>query len=104
MRHLSRFFGRSMGPARELSGRLSGEGFLLRGICQLTGVIDSPGLAMSIDMAMPTNRPHFHVWLQAKTGRMFYKCRPFHTRQTAREWAMRRQAETEKAACAKVRT
>ena len=66
------------------------------GFCQLTGAIDSPGLAMSIDMAMPTNRPHFHVWLQAKTGRMFYKCRPFHTRQTAREWAMRRQAESEK--------
>ena len=63
MRHLSRFFGRSMGPARELSGRLSGEGFLLRGICQLTWAIDRYELAISIDRDMLTNRPHYHVWL-----------------------------------------
>ena len=41
---------------------------------------------------MAANRPHFHVWLQAKTGRIFYKlARPYHTRQAARQAGMRRQ-------------
>ncbi len=50
---------------------------------------------MSID-GVKANRSHFHVWLQAATGRMFYKCRAFHTRQPAREWAMRRQPDSAK--------
>ncbi len=36
------------------------------------------------------NRPHFHVWLEARTGRMIYRlARGFHTRQAARQWAKR---------------
>lgn len=46
---------------------------------------------------MATNRPHYHVWLQAKTGRIFYKVtRGFHTRQAAAQWAKRRQTAPER--------
>ncbi len=38
------------------------------------------------------NRPHFHVWFQAKTGRIFWKAaRSFVTRQAAGQWAQRRE-------------
>lgn len=43
------------------------------------------------------NRPHYHLWLQAATGRIFYKVsRGFHTRQAARQYGMRRQPDAEK--------
>ena len=36
------------------------------------------------------NRPHFHAWAKARTGRMIYRlARPFHTKQAARQWAKR---------------
>lgn len=36
------------------------------------------------------NRPHFHIWVKARTGRMFYVlARAFHTRQAARQYANR---------------
>ena len=36
------------------------------------------------------NRPHYHVWAEARTGRMLYRlARAFHTRQAARQWAKR---------------
>ena len=36
------------------------------------------------------NRPHFHPWLEARTGRMIYRLsRGFWTRQAARQWAKR---------------
>ena len=39
---------------------------------------------------MAANRPHFHVWRLAKTGRIFYQvARGFHTGQAARQWASR---------------
>lgn len=42
---------------------------------------------------MKANRPHFHVWLEARGGRMRYRlARPFHTRQAAAQWAKRRYA------------
>lgn len=37
-----------------------------------------------------TNRPHFHPWLLASTGRAYFRCRGFFTRQAARQWALRR--------------
>ena len=45
---------------------------------------------------MPANRPHFHIWLQASTGRAFFKGRAFHTRQAARQWALLRQPDPAK--------
>ncbi|MCY4121861.1 MAG: hypothetical protein OXG72_13175 [Acidobacteria bacterium] len=45
---------------------------------------------------MNANRPHYHAWLMASTGRMFYKCRAFHTRQVASMWAKRRQPDPER--------
>ena len=46
---------------------------------------------------MPTtNRPHFHPWFLATTGRIFYKARAgdgFFTRQAAGQWAKRRQPD-----------
>ncbi len=39
---------------------------------------------------MSVNRPHFHPWLKAATGRAFFRARSFHTRQAARQWALRR--------------
>ena len=45
---------------------------------------------------MATNRPHYHVWLMARTERIFYKlARGFHTRQAARQWARRNRAGTD---------
>lgn len=39
---------------------------------------------------MTGNRPHYHVWLEARTGRMIYRlARGFFTRQAARQWALR---------------
>lgn len=46
---------------------------------------------------MPTNRPHYHVWLKAATGRIFYRlARGFHTRQAAAQWARRRQPASDR--------
>ena len=47
---------------------------------------------------MPTaNRPHYHVWLRARTGRIFYVLsRGFHTRQAAAKYGARRQPDSEK--------
>ena len=43
---------------------------------------------------MPANRPHYHVWLRARTGRIYYRlARGFHTRQAASKYAQRRQPE-----------
>ena len=42
------------------------------------------------------NRPHYHPWLMASTGRIFYKCRAFGTRQSAQRWAARKQPDKEK--------
>lgn len=43
---------------------------------------------------MPANRPHYHVWLRAATGRVFYVVRRgFHTRQAAQKFAARRQPD-----------
>ena len=45
---------------------------------------------------MPTNRPHFHVWAKARTGRIFYLiARGFHTSQAGRQWAKRNHADRE---------
>ena len=42
------------------------------------------------------NKPHFHVWIQHRDGRMIYRlARPFHTRQAARQWARRWRPEAE---------
>jgi len=39
------------------------------------------------------NRPHYHVWRKARTGRIFYMLkRGFHTRQACRQWAIRQDA------------
>ena len=39
---------------------------------------------------MVSNRPHFHVWIDHRSGRMAYRlARPFHTRQAAATWAKR---------------
>jgi len=39
---------------------------------------------------MKSNRPHFHVWIQARTGTMFYRlARGFDHAQTAKRWAKR---------------
>ena len=43
------------------------------------------------------NRPHYHPWLLASTGRIYYRCRPFFTRQAARQWAMRRRVNPREA-------
>ena len=42
------------------------------------------------------NKPHYHPWLMASTGRIFYKCAAKNSRQAARQWAMRRQPDPEK--------
>lgn len=40
---------------------------------------------------MTANRPHFHAWFLASTGRIWYwNKRGFFTRQAARQWAARR--------------
>ena len=40
------------------------------------------------------NKPHYHVWLLARTDKIFYKLAwPFNTRQAARQWAMRREPD-----------
>ena len=39
---------------------------------------------------MKANRPHYHVWLKARGGRMRYRlARGFHTRQAAHQWSQR---------------
>jgi len=44
--------------------------------------------------APPVNRPHYHVWYMAATGRAFFRlARGFHTRQAARQFAVRRQPD-----------
>lgn len=43
-----------------------------------------------------TNRPHYHVWIFHRNGRMSYRlARPFFTRQAARAWAMRHRPKDE---------
>ena len=43
----------------------------------------------------PVNRPHYHVWNLASTGRAFFRLtRGFHTRQAARQYAKRRQSDS----------
>ena len=45
-------------------------------------------------MTSRNNRPHFHIWRLARTGRIFYVLkRGFHTRQAARQWAQRREKD-----------
>lgn len=40
---------------------------------------------------MKPNRPHFHVWLTARGGRIRYRlARGFWTKQAAHQWAARR--------------
>ena len=42
------------------------------------------------------NRPHYHAWMLAPTGRIYYFVkRGFHTRQAARQWAQRRKPKDE---------
>lgn len=38
---------------------------------------------------METNRPHFHVWRFASERMSYRLIRGFHTRQAARQWAVR---------------
>lgn len=46
---------------------------------------------------MPANRPHYHPWLMAATGRIFYRVtRGFFTRQAAHKYAARRQPDPDK--------
>ena len=41
-------------------------------------------------MESPPNRPHFHVWIKARSGTIFYKlAKGYHTSQAARQWAKR---------------
>ena len=57
------------------------------------------GFQLSISKPMAiVNRPHYHVWLKARTGRIFYRlARGFHTtRQAASQWGKRRQPVAEK--------
>ena len=42
------------------------------------------------------NQPHYHPWLMATTGRIFYKCKARNTRQAAAQWAKRRQPDGER--------
>ena len=43
---------------------------------------------------MAANRPHYHVWFLAATGRAFFRTGPgFHTRQAAQQWARRRRSD-----------
>ena len=43
-----------------------------------------------------TNRKHFHIWAEAKTGRAFFKlARGYDTRQTANNWAKRLKPDTQ---------
>lgn len=42
-------------------------------------------------MEPKANRPHYHVWRKARTGRIYYKLtRPFFRRQNARKYAVHR--------------
>ena len=46
---------------------------------------------------MATNRPHYHVWILARTGRIFYKLkRSFHTQPAATQWAKRNRPEAKR--------
>ncbi|MCY4111647.1 MAG: hypothetical protein OXF96_06865 [Chloroflexi bacterium] len=49
-----------------------------------------------MDAGYRLNRPHFHAWMMAATGRIFYKTRPFETRQAASQWAKRREPDPER--------
>ena len=43
-----------------------------------------------------TNKPHYHVWLTAKGGRIFYRLAwPFESGQAARQWANRNRPDQE---------
>ena len=43
------------------------------------------------------NRPHFHVWIRARTGKMFYQlAKGYHTSQAARQWAKRNYPDQER--------
>lgn len=45
---------------------------------------------------MKANRPHFHVWRKAATGRAYFRlARGFHTSQAARQWAKRNRPDAE---------
>ena len=40
---------------------------------------------------MKVNRPHFHIWLKARGGRIYYRlAKGFHTRQAAAQSSKRR--------------
>ena len=42
------------------------------------------------------NRPHCHVWAEARTGRILYRlARPFWSRQAAGQWARRHYPDRE---------
>ena len=42
-------------------------------------------------MKPKANRPHFHVWVQARSGTAyFWLAKGYHTRQAAGQWARRR--------------
>ena len=46
---------------------------------------------------MKANRPHYHVWLKAKTGRIWYKlARSFNSHQAAVQWGKRNKPESER--------
>lgn len=45
---------------------------------------------------MTANRPHFHVWVRARTGRIFYILkRGFFTSQAARQWSKRNRPDSQ---------
>ena len=41
-------------------------------------------------------KKHYHPWLMASTGTMFYKCRRRNTRPSAHKWAKLRQPDPHK--------
>ena len=51
---------------------------------------------VNMDAGYRLNRPHYHPWMMAATGRAMFRGRGFHTRQAATQWAKRRQPDGEK--------
>ena len=50
-----------------------------------------------LEMPAKANRPHYHVWIFHRTGRMSWRlARGFHTKQAANQWAGRNRAGEER--------
>ena len=61
--------------------------------------IDNAASMLSIDNMgeeLKANRPHYHLWIKAKSGRMFYRLAyPYESRQAARQWGKRNKPDSE---------